>query len=171
MSRQGIPDYLVTHAKAGGEPGARHATTTRTFPVELWQRYASPVWATTRGEIEGFIEFETPNRDNPDKGGIYPGDTLQKESAREHNDERHIAPLQLPIIERAIKLWSNPGDLVFSPFAGIGSEGHVALKLGRKFVGAELKQSYFKQAKLNLMSAAYATEEKDLFAEVGADAK
>lgn len=170
MSRQGLPDYLVVMRKPGENP-ERIAHTHDDFPVEMWQRYASPVWATTRGEIEGFIEFETPNRDNPDRGGIYPGDTLQKESAREHNDERHIAPLQLPIIERAIKLWSNPGDLVFSPFAGIGSEGHVALKLGRKFVGAELKQSYFKQAKLNLMSAAYATEEKDLFAEVGADAK
>jgi hypothetical protein len=162
MSRQGLPDYLVVMRKPGDNP-ERIAHTPEQFPVELWQRYASPVWATSRGEIDGFIEFETPNASNPDKGGIYPGDTLQKESAREHNDERHICPLQLPIIERAIKLWSNPGDLVFSPFAGIGSEGFVALKNGRRFIGSELKRSYFEQARLNLHAAEQSLEVVDLF--------
>jgi DNA modification methylase len=100
------------------------------FPVQLWQKYASPVWMD-----------------------INPSNTLQKESAREDKDERHICPLQLDVIERALKLWSNPGDLVLSPFAGIGSEGYMAIKMGRRFVGAELKGSYFKQAVANLRSA------------------
>lgn len=165
MSRQGLPDYLVVVRKPGDNP-QRIAHTPEQFPVELWQRYASPVWATTRGEIDGFVEFESPNKDNPDKNGIAPGDTLQRESAREHNDERHIAPLQLPIIERAINLWTNPGDLVFSPFAGIGSEGFVALKLDRRFIGSELKQSYFNQARLNLQSAENACAEVELFPEL-----
>lgn len=73
--------------------------------------------------------------------------------ARDNADERHIAPLQLGVVERAVKLWSNPGDLVFSPFVGIGSEGYMALKLGRRFVGVELKPSYFKTACRNLEAA------------------
>jgi DNA modification methylase len=98
--------------------------------IEIWQRYASPVWMD-----------------------INPSDTLQKESAREDDDERHICPLQLQVIERAMQLWTNPGDLVLSPFMGIGSEGHVALKMRRRFVGFELKESYFNQAVLNLRAA------------------
>jgi DNA modification methylase len=81
---------------------------------------------------------------------INPSETMQRESAREHDDERHIAPLQLEVIRRAIKLWSNPGDVVWSPFAGIGSEGYVALEMGRQFLGTELKRSYWQQAKANL---------------------
>jgi DNA modification methylase len=100
------------------------------FPVDLWQRYASPVWMD-----------------------INPSDTLQFRSAREHDDERHICPLQLDVIKRGIELWSNPGDLVLSPFAGIGSEGYCALQLGRRFVGAELKESYWRQACENLRQA------------------
>ena len=84
---------------------------------------------------------------------INPSDTLQKESARDEKDERHIAPLQLEVIRRCVRLWSNPGDLVLSPFAGIGSEGVVALQEGRKFVGIELKESYYKQARANLQTA------------------
>jgi DNA modification methylase len=93
---------------------------------------------------------------------INPSDTLQRESAREHNDERHICPLQLQVIERAIHLWSNPGDVVLSPFAGIGSEGYQAVKMGRRFVGVELKKSYFDQARLNLISAD-GLKEQELF--------
>lgn len=129
MSRQGIPDYLVTMRKPGDNP-ERVTHTNEDFPVDLWQRYASPVWMD-----------------------INPSDTLQKESAREEKDERHICPLQLGVIRRALKLWSNPGDTVLSPFMGIGSEGHVALQEGRKFVGAELKASYFRQAVTNLRHA------------------
>jgi DNA modification methylase len=81
---------------------------------------------------------------------INPSDTLQYRSAREHNDERHICPLQLEVIRRAVKLWTNPGDMVWSPFAGIGSEGFVALEMGRKFIGSELKKSYWQQGCRNL---------------------
>ena len=139
MSRQGIPDYLVTVRKPGAnaEPVSH---TDETFPVALWQRYASPVWMD-----------------------INPSDTLQFRSAREHKDERHICPLQLDVIRRALKLWSNPGDLVLSPFGGIGSEGHVALEEGRRFVGFELKGSYYRQACRNLERAAGGGSQPSLF--------
>lgn len=161
MSRQGIPDYLVTMRKPGkndeaiaglleyfvgdmtdeefdaacreafsdqGRPTDREAMTYDVFKsIFIWQRYASPVWMD-----------------------INPSDTLQKESARSERDERHIAPLQLQVIARAIQLWSNPGDLILSPFAGIGSEGHEALRTGRKFLGFELKESYYRQMVRNL---------------------
>jgi DNA modification methylase len=130
MSRQGIPDYLVTLRKPGDNPEPV-AHTDEDFPVQLWQKYASPVWMD-----------------------IDPSDTLQYRSAREEDDERHICPLQLEVIRRGLKLWSNPGDVVLSPFAGIGSEGYVALQEGRRFVGAELKASYYKQAVANLQAAA-----------------
>jgi DNA modification methylase len=94
---------------------------------------------------------------------INPSDTLQFRSAREHNDERHICPLQLQVIERGIDLWTNPGDLVFSPFTGIGSEGYVAVKMGRKFLGAELKRSYWEQAVKNMATAK--AEQNDLFSQ------
>ena len=81
------------------------------------------------------------------------GRVLNRDGARDNADEKHICPLQLDVIDRAIILWSNPGDLVYSPFTGIGSEGYGALKLGRKFIGSELKESYFKQAIANLKNA------------------
>lgn len=129
MSRQGIPDYLVTMRRPGDNP-ERVTHTNETFPVSKWQRYASPVWMD-----------------------VNPSRTLQYRSAREHNDERHICPLQLDVIERAVELWTNPGDIVLSPFAGIGSEGYVSIQKGRRFVGVELKPSYFKQAAANLKAA------------------
>lgn len=128
MSRQGIPDYLVTFRKPGDNP-ERVTHTNESFPVSLWQRYASPVWMD-----------------------INPSNTLQRESAREERDERHICPLQLEVIERAIDLWTNPGDVVLTPFLGIGSEAYVALKKGRKAIGVELKESYFRQAVANCKS-------------------
>lgn len=145
MSRQGVPDYLVTMRKPGDNP-ERVTHTNETFPVQLWQQYASPVWMD-----------------------INPSDTLQYRSAREHNDERHICPLQLEVIRRAIKLWSNPGDVVWSPFAGIGSEGFVALEMGRKFLGSELKRSYYGQACRNLNNALSAST--GLFANVEDEAE
>jgi superfamily II DNA or RNA helicase len=129
MSRQGIPDYLVTMRKPG-ENSERVTKTEEGFPVGLWQNYASPVWMD-----------------------INPSDTLQFRSAREHADERHICPLQLGVIQRGIELWTNPGDTVLSPFAGIGSEGFVALQNGRKFIGCELKRSYWETAVENLRQA------------------
>lgn len=129
MSRQGIPDYLVTMRKPGdnAEPISH---THETFPVQKWQKYASPVWMD-----------------------VNPSRTLQYKTARENDDERHICPLQLDVIERAMELWSNPGDLVLSPFTGIGSEGYVAIEMGRRFIGSELKKSYFELAKRNLKDA------------------
>jgi DNA modification methylase len=129
MSRQGIPDYLVTMRKPGENPNpVQHSPDD--LPVDLWQKYASPVWMD-----------------------INPSRTLNKMPARDENDERHICPLQLDVIERCLHLWSNPGDLVFSPFAGIGSEGVCAVKMGRSFIGSELKPSYFCIAKENLHEA------------------
>jgi DNA modification methylase len=138
MSRQGIADYLVTMRKRGDNP-ERVTKTAEGFSCSLWQRYASPVWMD-----------------------INPSRTLQKTSAREEKDERHICPLQLDVIDRAIQLWTNPGDLILSPFAGIGSEGHQALIQGRRFLGIELKESYFRQAVANLMAAS-ATQGMALF--------
>lgn len=188
LSRQGIPDYLVTMRKPGANPepiagkleyfvgegtvgsdpkvqfekamqdwktyqslktdeerwewedsgGITEKPTLKMFTdradqrdsINIWQRYASPVWMD-----------------------INPSRTLQKESARENNDERHICPLQLDVIERVLQLWTNPGDIVLSPFAGIGSEGHVAIEMDRRFIGIELKESYFNCAVNNLRKA------------------
>lgn len=139
MSRQGIPDYLVT-MRAPGEMVDKVTHEPDQYPVDKWQKVASPVWMD-----------------------IDQSDTLQYRSAREHDDERHICPLQLEVIRRGIDLWTNPGDVVLSPFTGIGSEGFVAVEMGRKFVGAELKQSYFEQAARNL-AAAEQEQTQDLFA-------
>lgn len=138
MSRCGIPDYLIT-MRAPGENQDRVKHDAGDYPVSLWQRVASPVWMD-----------------------IDPSDTLQYMSARDHADERHICPLQLGVIRRGVDLWTNPGDIVLSPFAGIGSEGYVSLQMGRKFVGAELKASYYQQAARNLERAHCGTA--DLFA-------
>jgi DNA modification methylase len=147
MSRQGIPDYVIAMRKPGVNAEAV-THTNETFPVEHWQRYASPVWVTRDGVDEEGFDVCKDATDESD--GIRQSDTLQFRSAREHDDERHICPLQLEVIRRVVRLWSNPGDVVWSPFMGIGSEGVVALEMGRKFIGAELKESYFKQAVANL---------------------
>ena len=125
MSRQGVPDYLVT-MRAPGEiiDRVKHG---EDYPVSKWQKIASPIWTD-----------------------IDPGDTLQYMSAREHDDERHICPLQLEVIRRGVDLWTNPGDTVLTPFAGIGSELYVAVEMGRRAVGVELKASYYQQAVRNL---------------------
>jgi DNA modification methylase len=122
MSRTGLPDYLLVFRKPGDNP-ERVGHDETEFPVSQWQQWASPVWMDIRQ-----------------------GNVLNVRMAREGDDERHLCPLQLDLIERAIRLWSNPGDVVLSPFMGIGSEGVTALKCGRKYVGVELKQSYFRQA-------------------------
>ena len=134
MSRQGIPDYLVTMRKPGDNP-ERVSHTDESFPVSKWQHYADPIWMD-----------------------INPNDTLQYASAREEQDERHICPLQLTVIQRGIELWSNPGDTVLTPFMGIGSEAYMAVKMGRKAVGIELKDSYYRQAVANVKSVAEETQ-------------
>lgn len=128
MCRQGIPDYLITVRKPGESERVTH--TPEEYPVDLWQKVASPVWMD-----------------------INPSDTLQYTSARDHDDERHICPLQLDVIRRGVMLWTNPNDIVLSPFMGIGSEGYVSLEMGRRFVGVELKASYYQQAVRNLANA------------------
>lgn len=119
MCRQGIPDYVVTFRKPGENPKPI-AHTAEQFPVKEWQQLASPCW----------MDIKQSN-------------TLNKKAAREEEDERHIAPLQLDLIERCLRLWSADDDVVLSPFMGIGSEGYVSLQKGRKFIGVELKKSYF----------------------------
>jgi len=138
MSRQGIPDYLVTMRKPG-ENVEPISHTHEEFPVQLWQQYASPVWMD-----------------------INPSRTLNYREGRDEDDERHICPLQLDVIERALALWSKPGDLVFSPFTGIGSEGYCAVKAGRRFIGSELKKSYYELAIRNIAEAHNLT--MDMFA-------
>lgn len=128
MSRQGIPDYLVTMRKPGENPEpVTH--TNESFPVSIWQKYASPIWTD-----------------------INPSDTLQYKSARDNKDEKHICPLQLKVIERGINLWTNPNDIVLTPFLGIGSECYKALEMGRRAIGIELKETYYQQAVKNCAS-------------------
>jgi hypothetical protein len=159
MSRQGIADYLVTMRKPGlNDKPVRHYRDEKEcaavceqerlnvdeqieniLPVEMWQKYASPVWMD-----------------------INQGRTLNFRAGRDDDDQKHICPLQLDVIERAMHLWTAPNDLVFSPFTGIGSEGYVAVQMGRRFIGSELKQSYFELAKKNMLDAKKGT--MDLFA-------
>lgn len=160
MSRMAIPDYVVTMRKPGenpervdkpfstyhgagdlapADPESHRGHIAGSYSVKVWQRYAEPVWMD-----------------------IDQSDVLSRQAARAENDERHISPLQLTVIRRCVDLWTNPGDVVFSPFAGIGSELYVALQLGRKALGAELKESYYRQAVANLKSAHASSN--DLFA-------
>jgi DNA modification methylase/superfamily II DNA or RNA helicase len=128
-SRVGCADYLLVF-KAPGKNPKPIVKNAEDYPVSWWQEVASPVWMTV------------------DQGNV-----LNKNGAKDHKDEKHICPLQLDVIERAVTLWSNPGDLVYSPFTGIGSEGYKSIQLGRKFIGSELKESYFNQACQNLTNA------------------
>ena len=136
MSRMGLPDYVVTMRKPGDcEERVTHGDD---LPVQMWQKYASPIW-----------------------DDINQGRTLNKLPARDENDEKHMCPLQLDVIERCIHLWTNKNDLVFSPFTGIGSEGYSAVKMGRRFVGTELKPQYWDLACENIKDAK--REQIDLF--------
>ena len=121
-SRTGMCDYLLVF-RAPGENAEPVGHDAEDFPVEQWQQWASPVW----------MDIQQTN-------------TLNAAVAREAADERHLCPLQLDLIKRALILWSNPGDVVLSPFMGIGSEGVESLREKRRFVGVELKEAYFRQA-------------------------
>ena len=138
-SRQGIPDYLLAFRKPDVNPEPIVHTNVD-FPIPKWQEYASPVWMD-----------------------INPSKTLQKESARAEEDERHICPLQLEVIERAIDLWSNLGDVVLDFFDGIGSVGVTAIRMKRRHIGIELKESYFNQACLNLKNVELEREQPSFF--------
>jgi DNA modification methylase len=137
MSRMGLPDYVVTMRKPGEiEERVTHGDD---LPVMMWQKYASPIW-----------------------DDINQSRTLNKLPARDDNDLKHMCPLQLDVIERCIHLWTNKGDTVFSPFTGIGSEGYCAVKMGRKFIGTELKPAYWELAHQNISDAQ--KEQQGLFA-------
>lgn len=154
MCRAGIPQYLLAFRKPGvnpepvahthglewftGEDGPKHGNLSH----ERWRRYASPVWMD--------ISFSR---------------TLNFRAARENEDERHICPMSLDIIDRGIELWSNPGDTVFDPFSGIGSTAYCAVRNGRKAIGFELKRSYFEQAVRNVARGVSERPNMDLFAE------
>lgn len=141
-SRSGIPQYLLAFRKDGDNPEpvahqngleyfvGENEPVNGTLSHERWRRYASPVWMD--------INFSN---------------TLNAKAAREAEDERHVCPMALDLIERAIHLWSNPGDVIFDPYSGIGSTGYMAIKTGRKFIGSELKTAYFKQACKNIGQA------------------
>jgi DNA modification methylase len=138
--RVGMPDYLMVFRKeSDGKTPEPVSHDPGVYPVSWWQEAASPVWMTI-------------NQTN----------VLNVAVARDDKDERHLCPLQLDVIERAVHLWSNPNDLVYSPFMGIGSEGYVSIKHGRKFVGTELKPAYFNQAVRNLNLAEDTGTEGDL---------
>lgn len=137
MSRMGIPDYVVTFRKPGENP-ERVEHTNENYPVSHWQQVASPIWD----------EYATPVW-----WDINQSDTLNRNGAREERDEKHICPLQLPVIERCVELWSNPNDVVLDPFDGIGSTGYQAVKMGRRHIGVELKGSYYQIAAENLRNA------------------
>lgn len=137
MSRMGIPDYIVTFRKPGMNPEPLDHTH-ENYSVDHWQQVASPVWDEYPAPVWWDINQSA---------------TLQRKSARTEKDEKHICPLQLPVIERCVELWSKEHEIVLDPFDGIGSTGYQALKMGRRHVGIELKESYFKQAALNLEAA------------------
>lgn len=175
MSRMAVADYMVTMRKHGDnlepiagpfdayfgdettpygplvtETGSMRSTNRPGddwYSVAVWQRYAEPVWMD-----------------------IAQSDVLSHRCARDVADERHIAPLQLTPIRRCIQLWSNPDDVVFSPFAGIGSELYVALQMGRRAIGAELKESYFQQASRNLEEVTQRVAHGDLLSILAEDA-
>ena len=125
-SRMGMADYLLVF-RAPGENIEPIGHKPADFPVDQWQKWASPVW----------MDISQTN-------------TLNVKMAKENKDEKHVCPLQLDLIERAVTMWSNPGDVVLSPFMGIGSEGYVSVKLRRKFIGVELKEAYWRQACKNI---------------------
>jgi DNA modification methylase len=128
-----MAEYLMVFRKWGEPEEMKENPVTHSredFPLDQWQQWASPVWMDIRQT-----------------------NVLNVRAARCPSDEKHLCPLQLDVIERAVTLWSNPGDLVYSPFAGIGSEGVGALTLNRRFIGSELKESYFKQSCGNLRNA------------------
>lgn len=136
--RPALADYILVFRK----PGENVVPIQPDITNEEWIQWARPIWY-----------------------GIRESDTLQVAPARDEEDERHICPLQLGTIERCVRLWSNPGELVLSPFAGIGSEGYEAVRLGRRYLGMELKPSYFRVAARNLRTASQLKRQETLFAD------
>lgn len=144
MSRMALPDYIITLRKPG-ENKEPISHTPEDYPVDVWQRVAEPIWSDIKEDIDPLVF--------PTWKDINPSNTLNKCGARESDDEKHICPLQLDVIERCLTLWTNPNDLVLSPFGGIGSEGYQAVKMGRRAVLIELKKSYWESNVKNLQNA------------------
>ena len=133
-SRMGMPDYIVFMRKQGDNPEPI-THTNESYPVSLWQNVASPAWELTPPVWNDINQSNTLNRMFSDE-----------------ESEKHIAPLQLDVIERIVNLYSNPNDVVFTPFMGIGSEVYQSVKMGRRAIGIELKDAYFEQAVKNMKS-------------------
>ena len=155
MMRMALADYLLYFRKPGENPRPIRAGISTTYDnaagwisEQEWIEWASPIWYRQRAGMPG---------------GIRETDVLNVQQARETDDERHLAPLQLGVIERAVKLWSAPGDLVLDPFSGIGSTGYMALKLNRRYVGTELKRSYYQTAIRNMERGVADAGQRDLF--------
>ena len=145
--RMGIPDYIIIMRKDGDNPEpVTH--TNETFPVTEWQELASPIW-----------EYEF----SPMWWDIRQTDTLNVKMARDGRDERHICPLQLPVIDRLLKMYTNENDIVFTPFMGIGSEVYQSVKNHRRGLGVELKETYFKCAVDNLKMLEMENAQMSLF--------
>lgn len=145
-SRQGMPDYILVFRKTPDDESSVEPVgqDSKRFPVEQWQKWASPVW----------MDINQTN-------------VLNVRMARDQKDERHLCPLQLDLIERCVRLWTNAGETVFSPFAGIGSEGWASMNAGRRFIGTELKPAYFRQAVKYLSEAESAATMPSLLHAVG----
>lgn len=151
MSRMGLPDYIILMRKPGVNPEAV-THTNETYPVSEWQQVASPIWD---------YDF------SPVWWDINQSDTLNIQAARDGRDERHICPLQLPVIERLVNLYTNPNDIVFTPFMGIGSEVYQSVKMGRRGIGIELKDTYFKCAVENMQMLDNEKNQMDIFDFIG----
>lgn len=151
MSRMGIPDYVVFMRKPGENPN-RVTHTNESYPVSEWQEVASPIW----DEVNSPVWWD-----------INQSDTLNARMPKDDESERHICPLQLPVIERCLRLYSNEGDVVFTPFLGIGSEVYQAVKMKRRGIGIELKPAYYEAAVENVKRAEMDLNQTTLFDFVG----
>lgn len=150
-SRMGMPDYIVFMRKQGDNPEPIEHTN-ESYPVSLWQNVASPAWEITPPVWDDINQSNTLNRMFSDE-----------------ESEKHIAPLQLDVIERIVNLYSNPDDIVFTPFMGIGSEVYQSVKMGRRAMGIELKEAYYEQAVQNMKSLEQEEAQTSIFDFIGAN--
>lgn len=161
--RPALADYLLMFKKPGENAvKIQHEVTRGEVTNDDWIEWASPIWTDTHAG--GWLTED--GNISPVWFGIKESDTLNVRAGRDQADERHICPLQLGFIERCVKLWSNPGETVLTPFAGIGSELYTAVKFGRRAIGCELKPSYFRAAVNNLTGLEESLAAPDLFSEV-----
>lgn len=161
--RPALADYLLLFKKPGENAvKIQHEVTRGEVTNDDWIEWASPIWTDTHAG--GWLTED--GNISPVWFGIKESDTLNVRAGRDQADERHICPLQLGFIERCVKLWSNPGETVLTPFAGIGSELYTAVKFGRRAIGCELKPSYFRAAVNNLTGLEESLAAPDLFSEV-----